>query len=87
MENDTKKSQGNEERKVWKKKENVESSIALCATYKQNICHVDNGCSKHMTGDPNKFISLKINQKVKDTLGDNLSSKIIGMGTVDLSGS
>ena len=40
-----------------------------------------------MTGDPNKFISLKINQKVKDTFGDNLSSKIIGMGTVDLSGS
>ena len=32
MENDTTKSQGNEERKVWKKKDDVECSISLCAT-------------------------------------------------------
>ena len=43
---------------------------------------MDSGCSKHMTGDPNKFISLKINKKVKFTFGDNVSSKIIGKGTV-----
>ena len=45
---------------------------------------MDSGCSKHMTGDPNKFISLKRNQKVNVTFGDNLSSKIIGKGTVAL---
>ena len=39
---------------------------------------------KHMIGDPNKFISLKRNQKGKVTFGDNLSSKIIGKGTVPI---
>ena len=37
-----------------------------------------------MTRDPNKFISLKRNKKGKVTFGDNLSSKIIGKGTVAL---
>ena len=37
-----------------------------------------------MIGYPNKFISLKINQKGKVTFRDNLSSKIIGNDTLDL---
>ena len=45
---------------------------------------MDSGCLKHMTGDPNKFISLKRDQKGKVTFGDNVSSKIIGKGTVVL---
>ena len=53
MENDTKKSQGNEERKVRNNKDDVKCSIALCAIEKQNLWHVDSGYSKHMTGDPN----------------------------------
>ena len=56
------KSQGKEEGIAWKKKDDVECSLALCATKKQNLWHIDSGCSKHMTGDPNKFISLKINK-------------------------
>ena len=84
IENVTTKSEGNEERKVWKKKEDVECSIALCATKTQNLWHVDSGCSKDVTGDPNKFISLKRNQKGKVTFGDNLSSKISWKGTVAL---
>ena len=43
---------------------------------------MDSGCSKHMTGDPTKFLSLKRKQKGKVTFGDNLSSKIIKKGTV-----
>jgi hypothetical protein len=35
-----------------------------------------------MTGYPNKFISLRRDQKGKVTFGDNMSSKIIGKGTV-----
>ena len=35
MENDTKKYQGNEERKTWKKKNDVECSISLCANEKK----------------------------------------------------
>ena len=54
--------------------------IALCATESQNLWHLDSGCSKHMTGDPSKLITLKGN-KGKVTFGDSLSSKIIGKGT------
>ena len=54
--------------------------ISLCATEKQNQCHLDSGCSKHMTGNPNKFIKLKDN-KCNFIFGDNMSSKIIGKGT------
>ena len=44
MENDTTKSKGNEERKAWKKKDDMECSLALCAIEKQNLWHVDCGC-------------------------------------------
>ena len=37
-----------------------------------------------MTGDPNKFISLRKNNKAKITFGDNMSSKIIGKGTISI---
>ena len=53
---------------AWKKNDDLECSLALCATEKQNLWHVDSGCSKHMTGDPNKFISLKRNKKEKSLL-------------------
>ena len=56
---DTSKYQGKEEGIAWKKKDDVVCSLALCATKKQNLWHVDSGCSKHMTGDPTKFLSLK----------------------------
>ena len=60
----------------------MESSgmFALCATKSQNLWHLDNSFSKHMTSDPRKFIALKDN-KAKVTFGDNLSSKIIDKGT------
>ena len=56
------------------------SMITLCATESQNLWHLDSGCSKHMTGDPSKFITLKDN-KGNFTFGDSPSSKIIGKGT------
>ena len=45
---------------------------------------MDSGCSKHMPSDPTKFLILKRKKKEKVTFGDNLSSKIIGKGTVAL---
>ena len=54
--------------------------ISLCATESQNLWHLDSCRSKHMTGDPRKFITLKDN-KGKVTFGDSMSSKIIGKGT------
>ena len=54
--------------------------ITLCAIEIQNLWHLDSGCSKHMTGDSRKFITLK-DSKGKVTFGDNMSSKIIDNGT------
>ena len=45
---------------------------------------MDRGCSKHVTGYPSKFIRLKRDQKGNITFGNNLSSKIIGKGTMAL---
>ena len=76
------KPQNTKQKKYWREKEENESSmIALCATENQNLWHLDSGCSKHMTSDPSKFITLKYN-KGNVTFGDNLSNKIIGKGTV-----
>ena len=54
--------------------------IALCATKNRDLWHLDSGCSKHMTGDSSKFITLKDN-KGKVMFGDSLSFKIIKKGT------
>ena len=57
------KMQNTKQKKYWKEKEEMESSmISLCATEIQNLWHLDSGCSKHMTGDPIKFITLKDNK-------------------------
>ena len=75
--------QGKKQKQDWKKRKEKESSmIALCATEKQNLWNLDSGCSKHMTGDPNKFIKLRKDNKGRVTFGDNMTSKIIGKSTV-----
>ena len=71
------KYQNNQQKKYWREKEEKESSmISLCATEKQHLWHLDSGCSKHMTSDPRKFITLKYS-KGKVTFGDNMPTKII----------
>ena len=65
---DASKYQGKEERITWKKKDDVECSLGLCATEKQNLWHMDSGCSKHMTGDPTKFPRLKVSKKERSLL-------------------
>ena len=74
-------SQNTKQKRYWREKEEKETSmIALCATKSKNLWHLDSGCSKHMTGDPSKFMTLKDN-KGKVTFGDILSSRIINKGT------
>ena len=78
------KFQDKNQKKDWKKKEeNKRSMISLCAREKQDLWHIDSGFSKHMTGDPTKFIKLKYN-KGRVTFGDNKSSKIIDKGTTGI---
>ena len=70
------------QKKDWKKREENEiSMISSCTTEKQNLWHMESGCSKHITGDPNKFIKLRKYNKGKFTFADNMYSKIIGKGT------
>ena len=61
---------------------NEECTIALQSKQKKHGWCVDSGCSKHMIGDRDKFITLQkeINGSVSFE-NDNLA-KIIGEGTI-----
>jgi hypothetical protein len=61
-----------------------ESNVALYAKNKRSQWYVDNGSSKHMTGDQEKFLILKRKEKRRVTFGDNVSAKILGKGTINL---
>src|SRR5437667_6618557 len=43
---------------------------------------VDSGCTKHMTGDETKFISLEKKKGGRVTFGDNNTLNIIGRGKI-----
>jgi hypothetical protein len=66
-----------------KKKKN-QCSLALQAQHKKSDWYVDSGCSKHMTGDKNRFLTLKKERGGSVSFGNNHSAKIIGRGTVNL---
>ena len=52
-------SQSTKQKKYWREKEEHESPmIVLCATENKNLWHLDSGCSKHMTSDSSKLITL-----------------------------
>jgi hypothetical protein len=73
-----------EKNKLWREKTSKkEFLIALKAQDKKDLWYVYSGCSKHMTGNNDKFLDLK-KQKGKVTFGDNASSNILGKGTVSL---
>ncbi|XP_059623180.1 uncharacterized protein LOC132266345 [Cornus florida] len=44
--------------------------------------YVDSGCSRHMTGDSSKFVSLKNFDRGNVIFRENQKAKIIGIGTV-----
>ena len=47
-----------EPQEIWKRKQD-QWSLALQAQHKKIDWYADIGCSKHMTGDNNKFLTLK----------------------------
>jgi hypothetical protein len=73
-------------KKVWKKNqvEKTECKVALYSKNKGCQWYIDNVCSKHMNGDQIKFLKLTKKEKGKVTLGDNVSTKILGKGIVSL---
>ena len=45
---------------------------------------LDSGCSRHMTGDINKFTTLVPKNGGHVTFGDNSKGKILGIGTIGI---
>jgi transposase InsO family protein len=71
--------------KVWKKKESDKCGLVLSAQRKMNPWYIDSGCSKHMTGDKGKFLSLSERKSGNVTFGNDAPGKIKGKGMVSLS--
>jgi len=55
-------------------------------TKEKSIRFLNNGCSRHMTGDKSKFQSLMKKSQGHVTYGDNNKGKILGLGTIQIGG-
>jgi hypothetical protein len=71
--------------KVWKKKENDKCGLVLSSQRQKNPWYIDSGCSKHMTGDKSKFLTLSERKSRNVTFGNDAPGKIKGKGMVSLS--
>nr|KYP37534.1 hypothetical protein KK1_041257 [Cajanus cajan] len=58
-----------------------------CLRAKSLLWYLDSGCSRHMTGDPSKFSSLKLKNEGFVTHGDNNKGRILGHGNIGNSSS
>ena len=67
---------------VWFLTSNEECTVTLQAKQKKRGWYVDSGCSKHMTGDRENFLTLRKERDGSVSFGD--SSKIIGKGTIQI---
>lgn len=67
----------------WERKKKEYCNLALIAKDKEDEWYIDNGYSTHMTGDGNKFVSLKEKSGIV-AFGDNSSIKILGKGVASL---
>jgi hypothetical protein len=70
--------------KVWKKKVDDKCGLALSAQKKKNPWYIDSGCSKHMTGDKSKFLTLGDSKLGNVIFGNNAPGKVKGKGIVSL---
>ena len=61
---------------------NEECTVALQAKQKKRGWYVDSGCSKHMTGDKYKFLTLRKEKNGPVSFRNDNSSKIIGEDTI-----
>jgi hypothetical protein len=71
--------------KVWKKKADDKCGLVLSAQRQKNPWYIDSGCSKHMTGDKIKFLTLSESKSGNVTFGNDALGKIKGKGMVSLS--
>jgi hypothetical protein len=73
---------------VWKRKKKEpkkeEYGIAMYAQDKGSQWYIASGCSKHITGDQNKFLILKEEKGGSITFADNASARIVGKCIISL---
>jgi hypothetical protein len=73
-----------QKRKWIRKKDqyrNEECTLALQAKKKKRGWYVDSGCSKHMIGDRDRFLTLQKERYGSVSFRNDDSTKIIGKGT------
>jgi hypothetical protein len=70
--------------KVWKKKVDDKCGLVLSAQRKNNPWYIDSGCSKYITGDRSKFLTLSDSKLGNVTFGNDAPGKINGKGIVSL---
>jgi FtsZ-binding cell division protein ZapB len=73
------------EQNVWRKKENSHCNLVLSVQKQKDPWYIDSGCSKHMSGDKEKFITLSERKAGNVTFGNNAPGKVRGTGMVSLS--
>jgi hypothetical protein len=61
---------------------NDECTVSLQVEQKKHGWNVDSGCSKHMTSDKDKFLTLRKEKNGLVSFENDNSSKIIGEGIV-----
>ena len=60
-----------ESAKVWKKKENNKCGLVLSVQRKKGPWYINSGCSKHMTSDKSKLLSLSEKKLGNVTFGND----------------
>jgi hypothetical protein len=77
-----------EPQRIWIRKQNQfnneECTLSLQAKHKKRGWYVDSGCSKHMTGDKDRFLTLRKERDGSVSFGNDDSTRIIGRGTIKL---
>jgi hypothetical protein len=70
---------------TWKKKDSENCGLVLSAQKQKHPWYIDSGCSKHMTGDKDKFLSISKGKIGNVAFGNDEPGKIKGNGMVSLS--
>jgi hypothetical protein len=69
----------------WKKKVSEKCGLVISSQKQKDPWYIDNGCSKDMTGDKDKFISISKRKIGNVTFGNNELGKIKGKAMVSFS--
>ena len=72
---------------IWEKEQTSikeDCKITLITENKEYEWYIHSGCSTHMTGDQNKFITFKKGKSGSVAFGNDSTVKIFGKGVVNL---